>query len=167
MFKNCEELLTNIKKYIDINYDPFAIVNVGKSINKNDYKSMRNIENVRDRVNKNLSQTWQEKLFEIIDSNGLNEVDIYKKAELSRQTFSKIRSDVNYHPDKDTVIRFCLGLKLDLEDSLDFLAKAGYTLSNAIKRDLIFKYILEKKIYDVMIIDSVLLEMNLPLLGKY
>lgn len=126
-----------------------------------------NVDKLKKRVEINLSSSWQEALFALIDSKGLNDVDVYKNAGLTKQTFSKIRSNSEYHPDKDTAIRLCVGLQLNLDETLDLLGKAGYTLSLSIKRDLVVRYYIENHIYDIYEIDCVLEELKLKQFLKY
>ena len=126
-----------------------------------------NATDLERRIKFDIDSTWQQTLFNIIDERGLDEVIIYKKASITKQTFSKIRSDINYHPDKDTAIRLCISLRLNIDDTIDFLAKAGYTLSKAIKRDLVIKYFIEREEYDMDEIDEILYELKLKTLNKY
>ena len=89
---------------------------------------------------------------------------MYKKAFITKQTFSKIRKDVNYHPDKDTAIKMCVGLELDEENTLKLLEKAGYTLSNSIKKDIVIRYFIRKKEFDIISINNALYDLNLDLI---
>lgn len=100
-------------------------------------------------------------LIELIARSGKTEVEIYKKANIDRKLFSKIKKNKNYHPSKNTVIVLALALELSLEATLELLEKAGYTLSHSIKKDLVVKYFIEKKIYDVDLFDLVVEENNL------
>ena len=169
------QLLLNIKSYIEINYVPRRthLLTEGKCCrlgaipNRCERSIYDDVDNLRKRVDDNLSNSWQEALFSFIDAKGLNDVDVYKNAEITKQTFSKIRSDSNYHPDKDTAIRLCIGLKLNLDDTLDLIGKAGYTLSASIKRDLVIKYFIENEEYDIGTIDCVLEELKLKQFLKY
>ena len=123
--------------------------------------------NLKEKISEKIDYTWQQSLFKLIDDKSIDEVELYKKSGITKQTFSKIRSDEKYHPDKDTAIRLCMGLELSLEDSLDLLGKAGFTLSKSIERDLVFRYFIENKEYDLYIIDPVLEKLKLKLLLKY
>lgn len=111
------------------------------------------------------ASTFQEEVFKLIDKNNYNDADVYKRAFISKQTFSKIRKDRLYHPDKDTAIKICLGLKLSLNEAISLLEKAGYTLSFSIKRDLVFRYFLLNKEYDVLILNETLYKLDMPLLS--
>ena len=109
----------------------------------------------------------EQSLFDIISEKKLDEVEVYKNACLTKQTFSKIRNDSDYHPDKDTAIRVCFGLKLELDDALDLLSKAGYTLSKSLERDLVIRYFFENEIYDIYEIDIIFEELNMKQFLKY
>lgn len=102
------------------------------------------------------SKTFHEWLFDIIDEKGLSDPEVYKKANLTRQHFSKIRSNPKYQPTKITVISLAFALQLNLDQTLDFLETAGYTLSSSILFDLIIEYHLKKRIYDIFEVNEVL-----------
>lgn len=110
--------------------------------------------------------TFSEKLLKLIDQKGKNDIDVYKKANISKQLFSKIRSNRDYRPTKTTVIVLALALELNLDETTDLLLRAGYALSPASKFDLIVQYYIRHKIYNVCIIDLKLDEYEQPLLGK-
>ncbi|MCV2231213.1 macro domain-containing protein [Acholeplasma manati] len=102
--------------------------------------------------------TFQEMLFKFIDQKGLNDVDVYKKANVDRKLFSKIKSNRFYQPSKSTALAFSIALELNLDETLDLLKKAGYTLSDAIPLDIIVAYHIEKAIYDIYEINMVLFD---------
>ena len=107
---------------------------------------------------KHLSDTFQEYLMYLIESKGLTNADVYKRALLTKQLFSKIKLNPDYHPDKATAMRLCIGAKLNLDETKDLLARAGYALSPCEKRDVIFSYFIEKGMYDMIEIDIALEE---------
>ena len=115
-----------------------------------------------------LSQTdagFSETLLKLIDKTGKKDSEIYKKANLSRQHFSKIRNNPNYQPTKQTAIALALALELDLEQTKDLIGRAGYALSNSSKFDLIIRYFIEQGNYNVMQINMTLYEFDQTLLG--
>ena len=107
---------------------------------------------------RHLLDTFQEYLLYLIESKGLTNADVYKRALLTKQLFSKIKLNPDYHPDKATAMRLCIGAKLNLDEAKDLLARAGYALSPCEKRDVIFSYFIEKEVYDMIEIDIALEE---------
>ena len=90
--------------------------------------------------------------------------EVYKRAEVSKQLFSKILNNPDYQPTKSTVIQLALGLQLDLPQTQKLLEKAGYALTRSSKPDLVVKYYIERKIYNVTFINEALYDCGLPLL---
>ena len=111
---------------------------------------------------KHISDTFSEYLMYIIKEKGLVNSDVYKKAIVDKKVFSKIKNNINYHPQKSTVLQLCIGLELNLDETEDFLARAGYALSPSDKTDIIFSYFIENEIYDMIEIDIQLEEHGLP-----
>ena len=116
---------------------------------------------LRERM-KHLSDTFQEYLFYLIQTKGLTNAEVYKRAIISKQTFSKIKVNPQYHPDKGTALRLCVGAKLSKDETIDLLARAGYALSPCDKSDIIFSFFIENKVYDMIEIDIALEEHGLP-----
>ena len=117
-------------------------------------------------VVRNISDTWQESLFRIIDEKGLADTDVYKKAGIDRKLFSKIRSNKDYKPKKDTAVVLALALELNLDETRDILGRAGYALSPSSISDLIIEYFITNEIYDLYTINLALFEHNQPLLSE-
>ena len=107
---------------------------------------------------------FSEQLLMLIDAKGLKDSDVYKKAGLTRQNFSKIRSGATAVPQKRTVLALALALELDLETTKELLAHAGYALSHSSKFDLIIEYFIKEEIYDLFEINSALYAFDQPLL---
>lgn len=108
---------------------------------------------------------FSEKLLQLIDQTGQKDSVIYKKANISKQHFSKIRNNPNYQPTKATAIAFALALELDLEQTMDLIGRAGFTLSKSSKFDLIIRYFIEQQEFNVVAINVALYEFDQPLLG--
>ena len=108
---------------------------------------------------------FTETLLKLIDKTGKKDAQIYKKALLSKQHFSKIRNNPHYKPTKPTAIALALALELDLEATKDLIGRAGYALTNSSKFDLIIRYFIERRKYDVVEINCVLFEYDQSLLG--
>ena len=109
---------------------------------------------------------FTETLLKLIDRKGRKDSEIYKRAGLTKQHFSKIRNNLNYRPTKQTAIALALALELDLDDAKDLIGRAGYALSNSSKFDLIIRYFIENRNYNVVEINCVLFEYDQSLLGS-
>ena len=108
---------------------------------------------------------FTETLLKIIDKTGKKDSEIYKKANLSKQHFSKIRNNPNYKPTKATALALAIALELNLEDTKDLIGRAGYALTNSSKFDLIIRYFIEQKNYNIVEINLALYEFDQALLG--
>lgn len=109
-----------------------------------------------------LEDTFQEYLLYLIEAKGLTNTEVYKRALITKQLFSKIKLNPEYHPDKATAMRLCVGAGLNLDETKDLLARAGYALSPCDKRDIIFSFFIEHDVYDMIEIDIALEEHGLP-----
>lgn len=109
---------------------------------------------------------FTETLLNLIDKTGKKDSEIYKKANISKQHFSKIRNNPNYKPTKPTAIALALALELSLDDTKDLIGRAGYALANSSKFDLIIKYFIEQGNYNVVEINIALYEFDQTLLGS-
>ena len=108
---------------------------------------------------------FTETLLKLIDQSGKKDSEIYKKANISKQHFSKIRNNPNYKPTKPPAIALALALELDMEQSKDLIGRAGYALTNSSKFDLIIQYFIEQGNYNVIEINMALYEFDQSLLG--
>jgi len=109
---------------------------------------------------------FTETLLKLIDKTGKKDSQIYKKANISKQHFCKIRNNPNYKPTKPTAIALALALELSLEDTKDLIGRAGYALTNSSKFDLIIRYFIENRNYNVVEINLALYEFDQTLLGS-
>ena len=109
---------------------------------------------------------FTETLLRLIDQSGKKDSEIYKKALLSKQHFSKIRNNPDYKPTKPTAIALALALELDLEATRDLIGRAGYALTNSSKFDLIIRYFIEHGEYNLVEINCMLFEHDQSLLGS-
>lgn len=109
---------------------------------------------------------FREMLFELIDKSGMTDVECYKRANVDKRTFSKIKSKDDYRPSKETAIAFAISLKLDMETTQELLATLGYTLSKSRIFDKIIMYFILNNIYDIYEINEALFEFDQTLLGN-
>lgn len=109
-----------------------------------------------------LSDTFQEYLMYLIEQKKLKAAEVYKSVFISKQLFSKIKRNPEYHPDKATAMRLCVGAQLNIDETKDLLSRAGYALSPCDKRDVIFSFFIENEVYDMIEIDIALEAHDLP-----
>lgn len=128
-------------------------------------KERKKIKRSLENVVAELQETFSEQLVRLIDLQERTDVDVYKKANVDRKLFSKIKNNRDYRPSKSTAVAFAISLELSLDEAKDLLLKAGFALSPSSRSDLIITYFIQEKIFDIFEINEALFAFHEPLLG--
>lgn len=123
-------------------------------------------KSLKDYMNQ-MDRSFQEMLFALIDESGMTDVECYKKANVDKRIFSKIKSNKAYRPSKQTAVAFAISLQLDLDTTQELLATVGMTLSRSNVFDKIIRYFIHNKNYNIFEINETLFEFDQTLLGSF
>ena len=140
---------------VNSRYEPQPIIRESKQ------KSQAQYTNLNERM-RQIQETFSQRLMNLIQQKNMSNSEVYNRAIIDRKIFSKIKNDINYHPQKITALCLCVGAKLNLDETKDLLSRAGYALSPSDKVDIIFSYFIEREIYDMIDLDIELEKYGLP-----
>ncbi len=169
-FSLSEELLGEVASYVDANYVDNDWRRHGGFQSKQALFSYRSVsemvvESPLGDIVGNLDEAFSETLLRLIDAKGKDDVEVYKKANLDRRLFSKIRNNPRYMPSKRTVLALAIGLGLSLPETKDLLRRAGFALSRSQVSDVIVEYFIAHGRYNIFEVNEVLFSYDQPLLG--
>lgn len=126
-----------------------------------DFFASKHESRLEERI-KHTTDTFSQYLMYLIQDKKMENAEVWKRAIIDKKVFSKIKNNPDYHPQKLTALCLCIGAKLNLDETKDLLARAGYALSPCDKTDIIFSYFIENEIYDMIELDIQLEEHGLP-----
>lgn len=144
--------------------DPYNASEVTRLLRN--YSTATNFGEMLRSLEESVNQTFVDRLLHYINEKGVRDSEIYKAAQVDKRLFSKMVSNREYKPSKDTAIALALALELSLDEANDMLSRAGYTFSHSNKRDIIIEFFFREKVYNLMDANDVLYRLNQKLIGR-
>ncbi len=174
-----EQLFSAVESYIDENYVTEAKLHAGSLPLQRFLRETRSVEEAAcseskpllafhrklEDVVKEVDDSFSKNLLHLIDQKGLTDPQVYKKANIDRKLFSKIRINENYKPSKMTALALAIALELNLDETKDFIGRAGYALTHSSLFDIIVEYFIVNENYDIFELNAVLFEFDQPVMG--
>ncbi|MBR2215040.1 MAG: helix-turn-helix transcriptional regulator [Selenomonadaceae bacterium] len=160
--KISDTLLQTVEKYIQKHYTPESGIRWARQPDTSDSfgKTGRAIKNIISTMLNLRSKTFSERLIALIDKRGCKPSDVYTKAGITKQHFSKIKLNTDYQPSKETALAFAIVLKLSLAETKDLIGSAGFTLSHSSRRDLAVECLIREKVYNLDTVNAILYELG-------
>lgn len=151
-----KKLILELEKYIEENLYLAGFKLTNSYMKEASISPVIKEKEIDDFIDENRKPLFSQYLFKLIDERGLEDVEVYKKARIDRRHFSKIRSNPDYNVGKNTAISLALALELDIDETNNLLETCGFTLSDSNVFDLVIQFFIEKKIYDLNLINEAL-----------
>ena len=144
--------------------DPYNASEVTRLLRN--YSTAGNFNEMLRTLEQSVNQTFVDRLLHYINEKGVRDSEVYKAAQVDKRLFSKMVSNREYKPSKDTAIALALALELSLDEANDMLSRAGYTFSHSNKRDIIIEFFFREKVYNLIDANDVLYRLNQKLIGR-
>ena len=158
---SCDEYKPREKSKIS---DPYVALDITKGLRgmfrAEDLKGIHRV------LDQNVNQSFVDKLLYHINQKGLRDSEVYKAAQVDKRLFSKMVSNRDYKPSKDTAIALAFALRLSLDEANDLLSRAGYTFSHSNKRDIIIEYFFREGICNLLDVNEVLYRLDQKIIGR-
>ena len=144
--------------------DPYDAVEVTRVLRKS--SNANNFVEMMETLERNVNQSFVDRLLYYINEKGVRDSKVYKAAQVDKRLFSKMVSNRDYKPSKDTAIALAMALELSLDEANDMLSRAGYTFSHSNKRDIIIEYFFRERLYSLIDANAILYRLNQKLIGR-
>ena len=145
--------------------DPYNASEVVRMLRN--YSDAGNFNEMIKTLEANINQTFVDRLLFYINEKGVKDSEVYKAAQVDKRLFSKMVSNREYKPSKDTAVALALALELSLNEANDMLSRAGYAFSHSNKRDIIIEFLFREKIYNLIDANDILYRLRQKLIGRF